>query len=171
MQNCTQQNGNHMTFVAPGGGVVSGSGYRIGALFVVALASAAEAAEFVGVTEGVFTLPKTSAQAWTEGQRIYWDDTNDRADSDASVGALIGVAAAVAANPSSTGSVRLNGSAPDLDEGAQAAIADLALPTLTDSPATADALRDDLTANWEAAIEGKVNAMLAAMRAAKVIAT
>lgn len=171
MQNCTQEYGRNMTFVAPGGGVVSGTGYRIGSLFVVALATAAATESFVGVTEGVFTLPKTSAQAWTEGQRVYWDDGNDRADTDAAVGALIGVAAAVAANPSSTGSVRLNGSAPELDEGAQAAIADLALTALTDSPATADALRDDLTANWEAQIEGKVNAILAALRAAKVIAT
>jgi hypothetical protein len=77
-------------------------------------------------TEGVFSLAKTSAQAWSVGDKIYWDDTNKRCDTTGAVGMLIGVCTVAAANPSSTGYVRLNGSAPSNTEGAQPAVADLA---------------------------------------------
>lgn len=119
------QNGEQLSLTAPTGGVVSGSGYLIGSLFVVAATTAAETESFVGVTCGVFTLPKVSAQAWTEGQKIYWDAANARCTTVATDGSLIGVAKAVAANPSSSGQVRLNGGAAALAEGPQAAIANL----------------------------------------------
>ena len=52
----------------------------------------------------------------------------------------------------------------------------VAMPTLTDSPATADALRDDLHTNWKAALDNnfadlqtKVNALIAALEAAGVL--
>lgn len=119
------QPGKTLTLTAPSGGVVTGLGYLIGAIFVVAMRTVAETLGFEGATEGVWTLPKTSAQAWTEGLRIYWDDTNHRCDSDGTKGPLIGIAAAVAANPSSTGDVRLNGISPGLLEGPEGAVADL----------------------------------------------
>ncbi len=150
MNNQTQD-GNVVTLTAPSGGVVSGTGYLIGALFGVAVATAAEAASFAFAVEGVFTLPKTSAQAWTEGQKIYWDNGNARCDSDGTVGILIGVATAVAANPTSTGSVRLNGAAPAASEGPQGAIV-----ALTDSTGVSgshdDTLADGLTATAPATI-------------------
>lgn len=166
-----KQPGEILTLTAPGGGVVSGNGYVIGGLFVVAEVTVGAGLPFSARTEGVVSLPKTSAQAWTEGQKIYWDVGNNRADSDGTLGMLIGVATAAAVNPSATGLVKLNGTAPGAAEGPQGAIADLALATLTDSPGTADALRDDLTTNWETQIEGKVNGILAALRAAQIIAT
>jgi hypothetical protein len=50
-----------------------------------------------------------------------------------------------------------------------------ALPTLTDTPASADALRDDLTTNWQptiearfVALEAKAAEILAALRAGGV---
>lgn len=58
---------------------------------------------------GVFDLPKTSAQAWTVGAKIYWDSANGLATTTASGNSLIGTALAAAANPSATGRVRLNG--------------------------------------------------------------
>lgn len=106
-------------FVQPGGtltlpapyAVASGAGFLVGALFAIASGDAAVGTPVEGVTEGVFTLPKTGAQAWTIGARIYWDDANKRCDNDSTKGALIGVATAVAANPSTVGNVRLNGGA------------------------------------------------------------
>jgi predicted RecA/RadA family phage recombinase len=62
------------------------------------------------MVEGVWTMAKTSAQAWTVGARIYWDDTAKLCTTTATSNTLIGVATAIAANPSSTGNVRLNGS-------------------------------------------------------------
>lgn len=98
-----------MTFTAPSGGVTAGTPVLIGDMFVIPQTTVAATYSFDGYAEGVHTLAKTSAQAWTEGQKIYWDNANSRCDSDAKLGLCIGVAAAVAANPSSTGSVRLNG--------------------------------------------------------------
>lgn len=172
------QEGDVLNLIAPSGGVVSGTGYLIGSLFVVALVTAAAGVSFAASVEGVFTLPKTSAQAWTEGQKLFWDNTNARVDSDSTVGQLIGVAAAVAADPTATGVVRLNCGAPATTEGAQAAIADLTMGTnitaatangsLTDSSATnpTDAQFNELAKE----LGTKTNAILAALRAAGIIA-
>lgn len=102
------QEGKVLTLPAPYG-VVSGAGFQVGALFAIATFDAAAGAPVEGVTEGVFTLPKTSTQAWAIGARVYWDDTNKRGDTDSAKGGLIGVATATAANPSAVGNVRLNG--------------------------------------------------------------
>lgn len=103
------QKGDTLTLLAPYA-VASGAGFQVGSIFAIAVASAAIGAAVEGQMEGVFTLPKTSAQAWTVGVKVYWDDANKRCDTTSSVGALIGAATAVAANPSSAGNVRLNGS-------------------------------------------------------------
>lgn len=104
---------------------LSGEGAQVGSIFGVATSDvdSGDPGEFD--TEGVWSLAKTSAQAWTVGQKIYWDDSNKRCDSDGTVGMLIGVATAAADNPSSTGYVKLNSSAPSSSEGPQAAEADL----------------------------------------------
>jgi predicted RecA/RadA family phage recombinase len=98
-----------LVLTAPTGGVESGEGVIIGDLFVVAEGDAAAAAEFVGNTAGVWELPKTSAQAWAEGDKIYWDHANGVATGTQALGPMIGVATEAAANPSSTGKVKLLG--------------------------------------------------------------
>ncbi len=103
------QPGNVMTLTAPYA-VTSGDGFLVGSLFAVATATAANAATVEGQTNGIWDLAKTSAQAWTVGAKIYWDNTNKECTTTSTSNTLIGVAAAVAANPSSTGRVRLNGS-------------------------------------------------------------
>lgn len=104
------QPGDSLDLTAPTGGVTTGVGVLIGRLFSVALQTVAAAAAFVGRTRNVWDLAKTSAQAWVAGDVIYWDDTNKRADNVATAGfRRIGVAVAAAANPSSTGRVRLDG--------------------------------------------------------------
>jgi len=165
-----KQPGKVLTLTAPTGGVTGGLGYLIGAFFVVASGSAAEAAEFEGQTEGVFELVKTTGQAWTVGQLMYWDDSTKKVSSVATVGRLIGAATAAAGSSDTTGDVRLNGAPSGVLEGAQAAIVDLDLTTLTDTPASADALRDNLTATWEGEIQTKVNAILAVLRTTGIIA-
>lgn len=102
------QPGHVLTLTAPAGGVTSGSGYLIGGLFVVALHSAPDGEPFEGQCTGVWQLPKTSAQAWTEGAPIYWNTTSSVATTAASGNTLIGHAVAAAANPSATGLVRLS---------------------------------------------------------------
>lgn len=102
------QPGDVVTCTAPYA-VASGGGFLVGAMFAVAANAAANGATVEGKTNGVFDLPKTSAQAWTFGVRVYWDDANKVATTTSAGNTLIGVAVAVAANPSATGRVRLNG--------------------------------------------------------------
>lgn len=102
------QDGDLVTVAAPYD-VASGAGALVGTLFGVASSTAASGADVVIATEGVFTLAKVSAQAWTVGAAIYWDNTDKVCTTTSSGNTLIGKALAVAANPSSTGVVRLNG--------------------------------------------------------------
>lgn len=139
------QSGKVLTLTAPYA-VASGAGAQVGSIFGVATADIANGVEGEFETEGVFDLAKTSAQAWTVGQKIYWDNSNKRCDSDGTVGMLIGVATDVAANPTSTGYVKLNEAVPATSEGPQAAEADLSGTltgatdgTLADIAATAGA--------------------------------
>lgn len=103
------QPGNTVTVTAPYA-VLSGAGVLVGSLFGVASTSAAETAQTEIVTEGVFDLAKVQAQAWTVGQPVYWDATAKLCTTTATDNTRIGVALAVAANPSGIGRVRLNGS-------------------------------------------------------------
>lgn len=103
------QPGNTLTLTAPSGGVVSGTVYLIGTLLVVAQATVAQTLPFEGKVTGVFTVPKTNAQAWTEGAKVYWDNTAKEFTTTSTSNTLAGVAAAAAANPSTTGNVRLDG--------------------------------------------------------------
>src|SRR4051812_27543457 len=89
-------------FTAPSGGVVKGTAYLIGSLLVVARANAAEAAYFTAAVGGKWTLPKTSSQAWTEGQKLYWDDSTKKLTSAGTAGPLAGVAAAIALSAATT---------------------------------------------------------------------
>jgi len=58
---------------------------------------------------GVFDLAKVSTQAWTVGNIIFWDNSAKLATTVASGNVKIGVCVKAAANPTSTGNVRLNG--------------------------------------------------------------
>jgi predicted RecA/RadA family phage recombinase len=59
-------------------------------------------------TGGVLDYAKNSAEAWTFGVKLYWDNTNKVFTTASAGNTAAGVAVAVAANPSSTGRVRLN---------------------------------------------------------------
>lgn len=103
------QRGDVVTAIAPSGGVVSGQGCLVGSLFGIANYDAAEAKEVELSVAGVFDLAKVSAQEWTAGAPIYWDNTAKKATTTATDNTLIGVATLAAANPTAVGRVRLNG--------------------------------------------------------------
>ncbi len=104
------QPGKTLTFTAPTGGVIGGNFYFIGSAFGVACGSAAEGEKFdLDVSGGVFDLTKNSAEAWTEGAPVYATAAGLMTTSAAS-NTKVGIAAAVAANPSGVGRVRLNAS-------------------------------------------------------------
>jgi predicted RecA/RadA family phage recombinase len=106
------QPGNVITVTAPAGGVLSGAGLLVGSLFGIANGKAAQDEDVELSLTGVYALPKVSAQAWTQGAKIYWDNATKLATTAAAAGAnaLIGVATKAAANPSAEGEVRLSAS-------------------------------------------------------------
>lgn len=109
------QPGHILTLVAPYT-VASGAGALVDGIFGVATVDITSGSSGEFQVCGVFDLAKTSAQAWTLGQLIYWDNTNKRCDSSSAVGPEIGVCTEVASNPTSTGKVRLNGVGVSRDE-------------------------------------------------------
>ena len=107
MKNFVQE-GDILTVVAPAA-VLSGAGVLVGTIFGIAQTDAASGAEVAIKRKGVFTHAKTSAEAWTAGAKIYWDNTNKVFTSTAGTNQLVGAAVAAATNPSATGTVLLDG--------------------------------------------------------------
>lgn len=107
--------GDNTVVVTAGLPIKSGDGVLTGDLFGIA-AHAAASGDCVSIlTTGVFSLPKTSAQAWTVGAKIHWDAANGEATTAATSGGqdpvahtFIGHAIEPAANPSASGVVRLS---------------------------------------------------------------
>lgn len=90
--------------------VRSGDLVIVGKFFGVAQSDAGVGERVEVLTEGVFTLPKITEQAWTQGAAIYWavSDEVGSATTTASGNTLIGHATEAASNPSSHGAVRLS---------------------------------------------------------------
>lgn len=103
------QPGCIVDLTAPSGGVVSGSPVLIGSLLAVPIASAAEDETFAGALEGVFTLAKATSQTWSQGAKLYWDNSGKKATTSTGGGSnrFIGHAVADAATNDTTGVVRL----------------------------------------------------------------
>jgi predicted RecA/RadA family phage recombinase len=102
------QTGDVVTITAAAVGT-SGSGLLIGRLFGILVADVDVAEQVELALTGVYTLPKTEAQAWTFGAAIYWDDANAVCTTTVGTNVKIGHALADAANPSTAGTVRLSG--------------------------------------------------------------
>ena len=100
------QPGNIIEITAPLGGVVSGAPVQVGQIVGIA-AKTADADDPVNIQiTGVFTVNKVSAQAWAEGEEVYWDAAQEKFTT-VKGGVFAGLATAVATNPSSTGSLLL----------------------------------------------------------------
>ncbi len=103
------QEGRVLTVAAPYD-VTSGVGVRVGKLFGIAQYDALSTVSVTIDTQGVYNVAKVSAQAWAVGEEIYWDDSAKLFTSvTTSPNIWVGVATAVAANPTSVGYCRLNG--------------------------------------------------------------
>lgn len=94
--------------------VASGDGLLVGSLFGVAQITALSGVVLDAAIEGVFELAKTTGAAWTEGAKLYWDDSTKKCTVTASTNKQIGVAVLPAsgtmpASGDTTGPVRLTG--------------------------------------------------------------
>lgn len=103
-----KQKGDTVTLVSAAI-IAAGAGILSGAIFGVTQNAAAAGGEVEAVREGVFELPKNSAEAWTVGAKLYWNDTTKVITTTSSGNTLVGAAYAVAANPSAKGLVLLDG--------------------------------------------------------------
>lgn len=99
----------HIIKVTAPATVSSGDGVLVGNIFGIAVNDAGSGDDVELQVTGVFDITKVSAQAWAVGDIIYWDDGSSNATT-ADTNVMIGVCTAVAANPSASGHVRLNGS-------------------------------------------------------------
>jgi predicted RecA/RadA family phage recombinase len=107
MQNFIQE-GRTLYITAPVGGTVSGQPVVTGKIFSIASETVPAGVTTAVWRKGAYTLSKTNAQAWNQGDSLYWDNVNDVV-TNVNTGTLlaIGYAFAAAANPSSTGQVLL----------------------------------------------------------------
>ncbi|MFG6081605.1 DUF2190 family protein [Paracoccus litorisediminis] len=103
------QAGDSLTLPAPAA-LASGEAVLVGAIFGVAQVAAASGASVTLSRTGVFTLPKTTGQAWTVGAKVYWDAANKLVTTTASGNTLIGAAVDAKLAADATGSVLLDGS-------------------------------------------------------------
>lgn len=81
--------------------------YLLNSIPMLALNSVALSVANIYAIAGLIEYAKLSAQAWTAGQLVYWDDGNSRFTTVSSGNTLAGRAGAPAANPTSTGEVIL----------------------------------------------------------------
>lgn len=103
------QPGDQLTIAAAPYAVTSGQGLQMGSIFGVAVTAAASGAAVEIQTSGVVTLTKQAAQAWTQGQPLYWDNAGRQVTTTVGSNKLIGYAAAAAAAPDTVGQVWLPG--------------------------------------------------------------
>ncbi|WKW52022.1 DUF2190 family protein [Rhodomicrobium lacus] len=100
------QPGVNLTIPAPAD-LLSGEVVVIGELVGIAATDAASGADLDIVTEGVFELPKVSANVFAVGDPVYYASATKLATSTVGTNTLIGVAVTAAPNPSGTVNVKL----------------------------------------------------------------
>ena len=105
------QPGNTITLAAPYA-LASGDGLLIGTIFGVASATAALGEAVETNLVGIFDLNKVASQAWSVGDKVYWDNTAKEVTKTSTGNTLVGVAVESVGNGASetVGRVRLNAS-------------------------------------------------------------
>lgn len=101
------QAGDCLSLTAPSGGVTTGVGYVIGAQFVVAADTVAETLPFNGEAVGVHALAKSGSLTFTQGEKVFWDDSAKACKKTASGYFLIGIATAAVGASDTTINVKL----------------------------------------------------------------
>lgn len=104
--------GNTLTITAAAA-IASGAGVLAGSIFGVAAGDIAIGVEGTIALTGVYDLPKAASQAWTVGEKIYWDNATGACTTVATANTLIGIAVLAVGGGATetTGRVRLNGTA------------------------------------------------------------
>ncbi len=91
------QPGDSLALAVPyAGGVTSGEGVLVGALFGVAAVDGVQNAVIECQTKGVFDIAKEPALAITAGARLFWDNTNRRLTTTATGNFQVGLASVAA---------------------------------------------------------------------------
>lgn len=103
------QEGRTITPTAPTGGVTSGGGVVIGAVFGVASKTGAAGETVTIATTGVFDLPALASAVIAAGDAVAWDDTAKQVNVPATGRYPIGIAIEAAGNGVATERVRLDG--------------------------------------------------------------
>lgn len=88
-------------------GATAGDIVVLGAMCGVALSTVPAGGVTVIDRTGEHRLAKATGQAWTVGQKIYWDNTNKRCTTTATGNTFIGHATSAAAASDTTGTVVL----------------------------------------------------------------
>ena len=96
MRNYVQPGDSIAMAVPYAGGVTSGQGVLVGALFGVAAVDGAQNAVIECQTKGVFDIAKEPALAITAGSRLFWDNTNRRLTTTATGNFQVGLATVAA---------------------------------------------------------------------------
>lgn len=102
------QPGDVLTLAAPYD-VDSGDGAKIGNIFGVALGDAASGADCEFKVNGVWDILAVTADTFSVGASVYWDNNAKKCTSTSSGNELIGVATVAKTNGETTVRVRLNG--------------------------------------------------------------
>ena len=108
------QDGDVLTYANTGSAIASGAVVAIGSLIGIALTDIAATSGTGPVQiEGVFTVPKATGSAWTQGCKLNWDASAGKFDIGTATPAagdvsVCCVAAAAAASGDTTGKVLLN---------------------------------------------------------------
>ena len=104
--------GKTLNFIAPSGGVVSGSPYIIGSMFCVAITSEDVDDSFAGLVEGVAGLTKAGGTTAAVGAAAYFDETSGLIETaDSGTNCLLGSFAKAATSGNTNARVRLDGKA------------------------------------------------------------
>lgn len=102
------QPGSTLTILATEA-VTSGEPVMVDRIFGVASTSAAIGEEYELHRCGVFELPKLNTQAWTVGQRIFWDSGNSILTTVVGSNRLVGAVVVPALDTAETGIALLDG--------------------------------------------------------------
>jgi predicted RecA/RadA family phage recombinase len=86
------QSGKVLTLTAPSGGVVSGTAYLIGTIVVIATETVAQTLPFEALVVGSVDVPKVAEEGWTEGLKLYWDNSAKKFTKVVGSNTLVGVA-------------------------------------------------------------------------------
>lgn len=104
------QCGKSIQVTAPTGGFTSGSVYKVGDTVGVAIADVAASEEGILSVDGVYNVAKASAVTFTQGNRVWWDDSNSEFTTTTGGNTLVGTAMADVATGVVTADVRWNSS-------------------------------------------------------------